>query len=176
MTFIRYYALLFLAVTLGFFTISSSAQRHGRSLVYPNKPKPVLLRVEGHVPNPLSLSLEDFRLYPRSTTQIAQNGGETYEGVALSEILRRAGAPIDGGRDKAEMRMCVEVISRNGPRVVFSLAELDPAFVDSNVIVADMHNGGSFDPNVGLFLVAGSDKIQLRSVEHVLAIRVRRLR
>jgi hypothetical protein len=108
--------------------------------------------------------------------RIAQSPGETflYEGVPLIEILRRAGAPV-GGQNKEEMRIYVEAVSRNGSRVIFSLAELDPAFSESNVLVADTLNGTPF-PEAELLLIAGTDKVALRSLQHLFTIRVRRLR
>jgi hypothetical protein len=75
-----------------------------------------------------------------------------YKGVPLIEILRKAGAPI-GGRNKEEVRTYVEAVSRDGSHVIFSLAELDPAFTDSNVLVADTLNGTP-SPEAELLLVA----------------------
>jgi hypothetical protein len=71
--------------------------------------------------------------------------------------------------------MLVEAIPRKGPRVIFSLAELDPAFRNSNVIIADTLNGATLDQKTGLVLIAGSDKTSLRSIKDLIAIRARRL-
>jgi hypothetical protein len=70
----------------------------------------------------------------------------------------------------------VEAISHNGSHVIFSLAELDPAFANSNVLVADTLNGTPFAPELGLVLIAGTDKLSLRSVQHLITVRVRRVR
>jgi len=153
-----------------------SAQRHGRPSSFPVKHKTTVLTVEGRDSKRLYLTPADFRSFPRSMVRIAQSPGETflYEGVPLIEILRRAGAPV-GGQNKEEMRIYVEAVSRNGSRVIFSLAELDPAFSESNVLVADTLNGTPF-PEAELLLIAGTDKVALRSLQHLFTIRVRRLR
>ncbi len=156
--------------------MSSNAQRHGRGPLFPVKQKTAILTVEGRIDKPLYLSLADFRSFPRSTIRVCGSQGETlrYDGVLLIEILRRAGAPI-GGRNKEEVRTYVEAVSRDGSRVIFSLAELDPAFAGSNVLVADTLNG-TVSPQTGLLLVAATDKVTLRSVQQLITIRVRRLR
>lgn len=154
----------------------SSAQRHGRASSFPVKHKTMVLTVEGRVAKRLYLTPTDFRSFSRSTVRIIQSPGNTdvYEGVPLIEILRKAGAPI-GGQNKEELRTYVEAISSNGSRVIFSLAELDPAFTESNILVADTLNGTP-SPQAELILVAGTDKVTLRSVQHLITIRVRRVR
>lgn len=165
-----------LILVLGLWSSPIAAQRQGRPAVYSRPQKAVVLRIEGRVPCPLFLSREEFRSSPRSTTQVAETTGEssTYEGVALVEILHKAG--ITTGGDAEEGRIFIEGISLTGTHVIFSLAELDPTVKDSNVIVAYTLNGTLLDQKAGLFLVAGSDKTRLRSVDNLIAICVRRLR
>jgi hypothetical protein len=61
--------------------------------------------------------------------------------------------------------MYVVAEASDGYRVVFSLAELDCEFVDSDVIVADTMNGASLGPNQGPFkIVAPHDKRPARRI------------
>jgi hypothetical protein len=56
----------------------------------------VVLRVAGNVVTPLSLSVRDFKALPRKTLKVLnshENKEETYEGVAVQELLRKAGVP-----------------------------------------------------------------------------------
>jgi DMSO/TMAO reductase YedYZ molybdopterin-dependent catalytic subunit len=159
-------AVLFAALYL-LIPVFSSAQRHGSTASFPVRHKTTVLTIEGQIAKPLYLTLADFRSFPRSTIRTAQSPGETvlYEGVPLVELLRKAGAPI-GGRNKEEMRTYVEAVSRDGSHVIFSLAELDPAFTDSNVLVADTLNGTP-SPEAELLLVAnGSGRAACCSTPH----------
>ena len=55
-----------------------------------------VLRVGGNVATPLSLSESDLKALPRKTLKVLnhhENKEETYEGVAVQELLRRAGVP-----------------------------------------------------------------------------------
>jgi len=61
----------------------------------------------------------------------------------------------------------------DGYRVVFSLAELDSGFQDSDVIVADTVDGGPLGPNQGPFrIVAPHDKRPARWVRMLKSLTV----
>lgn len=61
----------------------------------------------------------------------------------------------------------------DGYRVVFSLAELDSAFLDSDVIVADTLNGTPLGPNQGPFkIIAPHDKRPARWVRMLKSLTV----
>jgi hypothetical protein len=66
---------------------------------------------------------------------------ETYEGVALEEILRKAGVPTGEQMRGPAMTTYVVFEAADNYRVVFSLAELDSGILDSDVIVADTMDG-----------------------------------
>jgi hypothetical protein len=54
------------------------------------------LKVGGEVSTPLPLTVTDLKNMPRTTLHVAnphEKKSETYEGVSLQELLRRAGAP-----------------------------------------------------------------------------------
>lgn len=71
------------------------------------------------------------------------------EGVALVDLLRRAGAmpaePLRG----AHLARRMEVVASDGYRVVFSLGELDPTLGKQTVYVADRCNGKPLDAREG---------------------------
>ena len=55
-----------------------------------------VLRVAGNVATPLSLSANDLKALPRRTLKVLdphEKKEETYEGVAVQELLPRAGVP-----------------------------------------------------------------------------------
>lgn len=96
-----------------------------------------------------------------------------WEGVALVELLRRAGAPLDKQLRGRAMSEFVRVTATDGYQVVFSLAELDPAFGDRNVLVVDRQNGHPLTGKDGpLRLVVAGDKRPARWVREVETIEV----
>ncbi len=53
---------------------------------------PAVLKIEGAVPTPLSLTAEDLAKMPRATAQLSADGTTTtYEGVLLYDLLVKAG-------------------------------------------------------------------------------------
>ena len=98
---------------------------------------------------------------------------EVYEGVPLEALLHKAGAPQ--GEDIRGPVMATYVIAEaeDGYRVVFSLAELDSGFLDSDVLVADTMDGAPLGPKQGpLKLVAPHEKRPARWVRMLKSITV----
>jgi DMSO/TMAO reductase YedYZ molybdopterin-dependent catalytic subunit len=134
------------------------------------------LRIGGNVTTPLSLSLSDLKNMPRQTLKVVNPHSkktETYQGVPLQELLRRAGVPQGEQLRGKAMTTYILATAADNYRVVFSLAELDPAFVDSDVIVADTLDGAPLGPNEGpLKLVAPHDKRPARWIRMVKSLTV----
>jgi DMSO/TMAO reductase YedYZ molybdopterin-dependent catalytic subunit len=134
------------------------------------------LNVGGDVSTPLSLSLDDLRQLPHKTLTVmnSHNGKqETYEGVALADLLRRAGIPQGEKLRGAAMATYVIAEGADGYRALFAAAELDSSFQDSDVIVADTINGAPLGPGEGpLKLVAPHDKRPARWVRTLRSITV----
>jgi DMSO/TMAO reductase YedYZ molybdopterin-dependent catalytic subunit len=134
------------------------------------------LTVTGDVHHPLSLSIEDLRHLPRITLKVTnphEGKEETYEGVALTELLKRAGVAQGSSLRGAAMATYVLAQAADGYRVIFSLAELDSDFQDSGVIVADKMDGQPLREKVGpLRLVAPHDKRPARWVRMLQTIKV----
>src|SRR5262245_12104455 len=63
--------------------------------------------------------------------------------VALEDILRLAGVPLGQALRGQELTKYVVIEAADGYRVVFALAELDPAFRDHLVLLADRQDGQS---------------------------------
>lgn len=98
---------------------------------------------------------------------------ESYEGVLLEELLRQAG--IAQGEKLRGTALATYVVAEgsDGYRVIFSLAELDSAMLDSDVIVADTLDGKSIGADVGpLRIVAPHEKRPARWVRMLTTITV----
>jgi DMSO/TMAO reductase YedYZ molybdopterin-dependent catalytic subunit len=134
------------------------------------------LKVSGAVSTPLTLTAADLKNMPRTTLQVTnshEKKSETYEGVLLEELLKRAGAPHGEQLRGPLMTTYVVAEASDGYRVVFALAELDSDFMNSEVLVADTVDGGPIDAKRGPFrLVAPHDKRPARWVRMLKAITV----
>ncbi|MEL1266017.1 hypothetical protein [Pseudoxanthomonas putridarboris] len=94
-------------------------------------------------------------------------------GVALAEVLRRAGAmpaePLRG----AHLARRVEAQARDGYRVTFSLGELDPTLGNQPVFLVDRCNGQPLDEHDGPFrLVLPQDGRPARSIRQLQSLTV----
>lgn len=106
--------------------------------------------------------------------QNSHNGQmEHYEGVRISDLLAKAGAPLgDKLRGKA-MATYIQAIASDGYSVVYSLAELDPAFHENQSIVADRLNGKPLDAKEGpLKAVIPGDKRPARWIRMLTELKV----
>ena len=134
------------------------------------------LVVDGDVDKPLTLSLADLRDLPRQSLTVMnehEKRDETYQGVPVAEILKRAGVPQGSGLRGPALAMYVRAEGADGYAVVFALAELDSSVQDSGVLVADTLNGQVMTDKLGpLRLVVPHDKRPARWVRMLRSITV----
>lgn len=124
------------------------------------------LKVSGEVSTPLELSLTDLSKMPRKEASLKDKDGSVhrYTGVAVQDILAKAGAP--SGKELHGENISKYVLAKctDGYQVLFSLAELDASIADKNVIVADTMDGKPLSESKGpLRLVAEGEKKPARS-------------
>jgi DMSO/TMAO reductase YedYZ molybdopterin-dependent catalytic subunit len=138
----------------------------------------VSIQVSGAVKEPLILTADDLAKMARSSVKTASNGMETtYDGVWLHEVLKRAGAPQGPTLRGKALAGYVLAEAQDGYQVVFSLAELDPAFIDNQILLADTANGKPlFGANGRFRLVVPKDKPGARSVRMLTRLEVVQLR
>jgi DMSO/TMAO reductase YedYZ molybdopterin-dependent catalytic subunit len=141
-----------------------------------SKPHGVQLSIGGDVATPLSVSVADLGGFPRKTvTVMNEHTGkqETYQGVPLAELLKRAGVPQGSALRGAAMATYVLAEGEDGYRVVFSLAELDSGIQDADVLVADTMDGGPIPDKLGpLRLIAPHEKRPARWVRMLRSVTV----
>ncbi len=138
---------------------------------------PKTLLIGGNVTTPVTLAPADLRTMPRTTVSTEEEGRTvTYEGVLVAELLRRAGVPLGADLRGNAVASYVVVRGADGYKAVFALPELDPAFTDSQVIVADSIDGKPLFGYQGpLRLVAPKDRRAARGVRMLERIDVVRL-
>jgi len=133
------------------------------------------LIVRGEVDQPLSLSLADLRAMPRIKVQAREKNGDeaSFEGVALSDILKRSKPRLTEKCCGNAANTCVIVRAADNYRVVFSMGEIDPDFTDRKVLVADRRDGKPLQESQGpLRLIVPGEKVHSRWVRQVKSLEV----
>src|SRR5271170_6400621 len=136
------------------------------------------LQVTGAVKQAHTLTADDLAKMPRASVHTTNNGIETiYEGVPLHEVLKKAGVPQGSELRGKALTTYVLAEAQDGYQVVFSIAELDPAFIDNEILLADTANGKPLFGAQGRFrLVVPKDKPGARSVRMLTKLEVVQVR
>jgi len=137
---------------------------------------PAALEVVG--PTPLSLTAADLAKMPRATATLTADGNTTtYEGVLLYDILTTAGVPFGRAMTGKPMASYLIATAKDGYQIIFSLAEIDPMFSGTKVIIADKSDGAPLPATQQPFrIVAPQDKMHARSIYSLVKLEVVRLR
>jgi Oxidoreductase molybdopterin binding domain len=151
-------------------------------LIFAQTPQPSAatgtIAVTGDVATPLTLKAEDLLNMPRETVSLPEQDGTKieYEGVSLREILKRAGAPLGNQLRGKALTTYILAKAHDGYQVVFALGEVDAAFANEQILVADKRDGKPLFGYQGPFrLVCPNDKAGARSVRMLETLEVVRL-
>jgi DMSO/TMAO reductase YedYZ molybdopterin-dependent catalytic subunit len=137
----------------------------------------VLLTITGEVAHPLKLTGADLAKLPhRSVTAREHDGKEAmFDGVELGEILKMAGVKFGEELRGKDLTLYLVVEATDGYRAVFALPELDPAFTDRVVLLADKREGKALAEKEGpLRIVVAGEKRQSRWVRQVVTLKIQR--
>ncbi len=120
------------------------------------------IKIEGEVTQPLTLYASDLALMQRAEVRVADREGKetTYSGVPVTEILQKAGATLGCELRGENLSKYLLIRAADGYEVLFSLAELDSAFTDRVVILADRADDKPLPAGKGPFriIVPGEKK------------------
>jgi DMSO/TMAO reductase YedYZ molybdopterin-dependent catalytic subunit len=140
-------------------------------------PEPAVV-VRGEVENPLRLTAGELAAMPRQTVVAKDHDGREarFEGVAVGEVLKRAGAKL-GERLRGQAPAAYLLVeAADGYRVVFALPELDEAYTDRVVLLADRRDGRPMVAPEGPFrLIVPGEKKHARWVRMVGTLTIRRV-
>ena len=96
-----------------------------------------------------------------------------FEGVPLAALLSTAGIQLGDKPRGPRMTEVLLVDAADGYKVVFALAEVDPAFGAREIMLADKRDGKALDAKEGpLRIVAPGDKRAARWVRQVTTLRI----
>ena len=168
-TYLLFAALAWLAIAA---TPRPGVARDGAA---PSQPGAVVT-VGGEVAHPLRLDQKALAALPRHDVTASVHGqAGTWSGVALSDILRAAGAPLGEKLRGKNMLLYVRIGAADGYHVVYALAELDPGFRDDDVILDYLHVGKPLAAQEGPFrVIAPKEKRPARWIREVTRIDVLR--
>lgn len=136
----------------------------------------MMVHVTGPAGQSIELSARELDAMPRDTANVVDERGNkaSYEGVPVIEILRRVGTPIGHDMRGKQMTLYLLVGASDGYHAVFALAELDPAFADRHVILADRRDGKALPTNEGPFrIIAPEEKRHARWVRNVISLSIK---
>lgn len=150
-----------------------AAHTHAAAPTAPN----ISVELVGPDFNRLSITVADLAAGPRETITMAIHGQTyTFEGVALTTLLARVGAPTGENLRGLALPSTVLVTARDGYRVALALAETDPGMTSRKIILADTMDGAPIGAEDGPFrLVVEGDLRPARSARMVSRIEVRLL-
>jgi hypothetical protein len=96
-----------------------------------------------------------------------------FEGVPLAKLLAAAGIQLGDTLRGARMAEALLAEAADGYKVVFALAEFDPAFATREIILADKRDGKALDAKEGPFrVVVPGDKRPARWIRQVTSLKV----
>ena len=122
------------------------------------------------------VSAAELAALPHVSVLLNGHAPATYEGVPLTVLLARVGAPAGDAIRGPALRLILVATGADGYAATLSLAETDPAFRHEPVIVADRRSDGPLHADEGPFrLVVGGDLRPARSVRMVSRIEVLRI-
>jgi hypothetical protein len=128
----------------------------------------------GEAGQKVTLTGAQFAALPHVHVQVLQHGQpHAYDGVLLSELLAKVGAPHGEGIKGRELATVVRISAHDGYQVVVSLAETDAVTRAAKMIVADREAGAPLKAEEGPFrLVVEDDLRPARSARQVERIEV----
>src|SRR5215510_10320664 len=141
------------------------------------KSAPILLTISGEVAQPIKLTADDLAKLPHRTVKARDHNGQdtTFEGNELVDVLKLAGVKAGEALSGKELGLFLVAEAADGYRAVFALPELDHAFTDRVVLLADKRDGKPLAEKEGpLRLVVPDEKREGRWVRQVITLTVRR--
>ena len=137
----------------------------------------VVLSVGGDVPRPFKLTAPEFDRLPRQSVRAKVHDGKEaeFQGVPLVALLESAGIRFGPDLRGPALATYLVVEAADGYRAVFALPELDPAFTDRAILLADRRDGKPLGGKEGpLRVIVPGEKRHARWVRQVIALKVGR--
>jgi hypothetical protein len=129
-----------------------------------------VIDTEGHA---TPLTAAQISNLPHTTVKVVDHDVPAQFGVSLASLLSTTGVQLGDKLRGPRMTEVLMVEAADGYRVVFALAEMNPAFAMRDITLADKRDGKPLDAKEGPFrIVAPGDKRGARWVRQVTALRL----
>lgn len=154
-----------------------SATTLGQANPSPAKANDSLLSISGEVERPLKLTAADLAKLSRRSVRAKDHDGQesTFEGVELGEVLKLAGVKFGEQMRGKSLALFLVADAADNYRAVFALPELDHAFTDRVILLADKRDGKPLAATEGpLRIVVPDEKRQARWVRQVISLTIQR--
>ncbi len=133
------------------------------------------IKISGEVITPLTINDEDLHKYMQTTVNRKDHDGKDhmYTGVTLSDILKKTGVTLGPDLKGKNLTKYILITASDNYQVVFALAELDKAFTDRAIILADQVDGKPLPSGEGPFrIIVQDEKKPARCIREVTEIKV----
>jgi DMSO/TMAO reductase YedYZ molybdopterin-dependent catalytic subunit len=133
------------------------------------------VKISGEVTTPLTINDDDLHKFTQTTVTRKDHDGKehTYSGVILADLLKKAGATLGADLKGKNLIKYILVTAADNYQVVFALAELDKAFTDRTIILADQVDGKPLPAGEGPFrIIVQDEKKPARCIREVVSIQV----
>jgi hypothetical protein len=120
------------------------------------------------------LTRADIEALPHvKVTALLSNAPATFDAVALSVILEKAGIGLGDTLRGKRLASCLLVEAADGYRAVIALPEIDPAFTDKQIVLAYLKDGKPLDEKEGPYrIVIPGEKRMARWVRQVTTLKI----
>jgi hypothetical protein len=158
----------FLLLAILFFALTASGQKTNSTPV-PDSP----ITVGGEIEHPFTLTAEVIKQFTRQSVQAIDHDGKEgkYEGLTLNDILLKAGVKFGKELKGKALATFLLVEAADGYQAIFALPELDPAFAERVVILADRRDD---NPLSSWQIIVSGEKRHGRWVRQVKSLTILR--
>ena len=135
----------------------------------------VIIKVSGEVTTPLTITPANFNTYKQVDLKHKDKEGKehTYTGVVLADILQKAGVTMGDNLKGKNLTKFLIAKAADGYQVIFALAELDKAFTDKTVILANNVDSKPLSATEGPYrIIVQDEKKPTRLIRQVIALRI----
>jgi hypothetical protein len=132
------------------------------------------ITVQNETSAPVRITSGEIAALPHQKVSVDDHGKTiVFEGVPLRLVLEKAGVAFGEDLRGKRLSTCLLVEAADGYKVVFALPELDPAFTDRVILLADRADGHELDKQAGPFrIVVPGEKRMARWARQVIALKV----
>jgi DMSO/TMAO reductase YedYZ molybdopterin-dependent catalytic subunit len=137
--------------------------------------KAATIKISGEVSTPLTIDAAYLKKFSQTTVIRKDRDGKnhTYSGGILAEILKAAGVTLGAELKGENLTKYLLVEASDGYQVIFALAELDKAYTDRTIILADQVDGKPLPPGDGPYrIIVQDEKKPARCIKQVTAMQV----